>query len=69
MWGPEAVQGRVWPHRGEQGCGQSWVALTVTLSHHICGWQGPGKRKASVGIGGVWMGAKGKHLAATSLFF
>lgn len=44
------------------------MALTATLPHHICGWQGPGKRKTSVRIREVWMGSGGKHLAATSLF-
>lgn len=33
MWGPEAVQGRVWPQRSQQGRGKPWVALTVTLPH------------------------------------
>lgn len=66
--GPETVQGRVWPHRGHQGRDKPWVALTATLPHHICGWQGPGKRKTSVRIREVWMGSGGKHLAATSLF-
>lgn len=51
--GPAAVQGRVWPPKGQQGCGEPWVALTVTVPPPYL-WSG--KRKPPVGMGEGWVG-------------
>lgn len=66
--GPAAVQGRVWPPKGQQGCGEPWVALTVTVPPTVSVvWQ----EKASSGDGrrvdGNW--GRGEALGSHKPFF